>query len=36
MVERQAKEAKRKMEIYLGHHTETLMEEKAGIAKSVN
>lgn len=36
MVERQAKEAKRKMEIYLGHATENLMDDKSPLSKSVN
>src|ERR1700737_2282684 len=34
MVEWQAKEAKRKMEIYLGHGTETLMDDKNRVAKT--
>jgi integrase len=36
MVEWQAKEAKRKMEIYLGHATENLMDDKSPLSKSVN
>ncbi len=36
MVERQAKEAKRKMENYLGHTSKTLSEEESEIISSVN
>jgi integrase len=36
MVEWQAKEAKQKMEIYLGHGTETLTDDKNRVAKTVN
>jgi integrase len=36
MVEWQAKEAKRKMEIYLGHATENLKDDKSPLSKSVN
>lgn len=36
MVERQAKEAKRKMESYLGYDSQSLMREKIQIVKTIN